>query len=203
VTPDAGSPVTQPAASVNRLGQAVFKWNGGDPAIDAPRGKAFVTLEFDGGSGFKAVSTEDSVLDITQHASDDSWTETWQFTECDALGKYRFHVRGVTAPDTAYETISNTFELKRAGINVYSKQVSDGVARVRAEYTGLPGNALLALARRVRHGFAIMRITRPGGAVEDVIGLPDANRLEFRASVPSGSTIGAVTVEDACGNTGS
>jgi hypothetical protein len=206
-TPDAGSTVAEPAAAVSRLGQAVFRWNGGDPAIDAPRGKAFVTLEYEGPSGFRPVSTEDSVLDATRHASDDSWTEAWQFTECDALGRYRFVVRGVankgSGTPAAYTVTSRPFELRRAGIDVYSKTVSGGVARVRAEYRGLPGDALALLARRVRHGFAILRVHAPGGAVSEVVALPDAKRLEFTASVPAGSTVDVVSVEDACGNAGS
>jgi hypothetical protein len=205
VTPQAGSVVTQPAASVTRLNQAVFKWNGGDPAIDAPRGKAFVTLEYQppGGGSFRAVSTEDSVMDTTRHAADDTWTETWQFTECDALGKYRFVVRGRQAPGTDYTVTSSTFELKGAPIKSYSTTVSDGVAHVRAEYGGLPADALAALTKRVRHGVAVVQVTRPGGAVEEVLALPDSQGLEFRVGVPAGSTAKVVSIEDACGNTGS
>jgi hypothetical protein len=207
VTPNAKSIVTDVPASVNRLGQAVFKWNGGDPAVDAPRGKPFVTLEYQPpeGGAFRAVSTEDSVLDTTQHAADDSWTETWQFTECDAVGKYRFHVRGkavTSGPASDYETISKAFELKPAAIKSFSTTVAGGVAHVKAEYEGLPANALAALSKRVRHGVAVLRVTKPGGAVEDVLALPDSQGLEYRASVPNGSTVSVVSIEDACGNTG-
>lgn len=207
-TPNAGSAVTPVAASVKRLGQAVFKWNGGDPAIDAPRGKPFVTLEYQppGGGPFRAVSTEDSVLDTTQHAADDSWTETWQFTECDAIGKYRFVARGQAVKSGSaepYTVTSNTFELKPASIKSYSTVVSGGVARVRAEYSGLPAIPLVVLNRRVRHGVAVLSVTKPGGAVEEVLALPDSRGFEFRAGVPEGSTVKVVSIEDACGNTGS
>jgi neutral ceramidase len=206
-TPNAKSIVTNTSA-VNRLGQSVFKWNGGDPAVDAPRNGAFVTLEYDAPGGptqFRAVSTEDSVMDTTRHAADDSWTETWQFTECDALGTYRFHVRGKavqSGPASDYEVISNPFELRRASIKSYSTTVSNGAVHVRAEYEGLPSAALAVLNRRVRHGFAIVRVTRPGGAQEDVIAPIDSAGLEFRASVPNGSTASVLSIEDACGNTG-
>jgi neutral ceramidase len=206
-TPNAGTVITDTVA-VNRLGQAVFKWNGGDPAIDAPRNRPFVTLEYDrpgDSAGFGTVSTEDSVMDTTQHASDDSWTETWQFTECDALGTYRFRIKGRAnkGPGAAdYELLSKPFELRKASIKSYSTTVADGTVRVRAEYEGLPAGALAVLNRRVRHGFAIVRVTRPGGAVEDVPAPIDARGLEFTAKVPNGSTASVVSIADDCGNTG-
>jgi hypothetical protein len=190
---------------VKRLGQAVFKWNGGDPAIDAPRGRAFVTLEYDGGSGFRPVATEDSVLDTTRHHADDSWTETWQFTECEALGRYRFRVRGRANKgdgEDDYEVVSRAFELRPATIKSFFAAVEGGVAKVRAEYE-LPGTPLAALTRRVRHGFAVIRFDPPSGPLQETIALPDSRGLEFRASVPAGSTLDAVvSIEDACGNPG-
>ena len=208
-TPQAGDPTAQPADSVRRLSKATFSWNGGDPAIDAPRGRAFVTLEYDEddrGDDFVAVATEDSVIDTTQRDRTGVWTETWQFTECDAIGRYRFRVRGravKNGPEADYNVTSEPFTLGQAGIDVYSKKVENGVARVRAEYTGLPENALGVLNRRVRHGFAVLRITRPGGASEEVIAPIDSKRLEFTASVPAGASVTVVSVEDACGNVGS
>ena len=44
-TPNAGQAVEQPAAQVRRYERAVFKWGGGDPAVDAPRGQALVSLQ--------------------------------------------------------------------------------------------------------------------------------------------------------------
>src|SRR3954449_11484412 len=44
-TPDAGTVAAQPAAALRRFDRAVFRWHGGDPSVDAPRGAAFVTLE--------------------------------------------------------------------------------------------------------------------------------------------------------------
>lgn len=211
-TPQAGGVVAQPADSVKRLGQATFRWNGGDPAIDAPRGGRFVTLEYDNPrtpvEDFAAVAHDDSVMDTTQvdHKTG-VWTETWQFTECDALGRYRFHVRGRAVRDGPeegdYEAISEPFTLTRAGIGIYSTKVENGVARVRAEYTGLPNNALAVLNRRVRHGVAILRITRPGGASEEVEAPIDSRRIEFARSIPAGASATALAVEDLCGNTGS
>jgi hypothetical protein len=200
-TPDAGTIVSDVPARVTRLGQLRFKWNGGDPAIDAPRGKAFVTLERRSRGAFKAVATEDSVADTTRHARDDSWTETWQFAECDALGTYRFVVRG-RANTGDYKVTSKPFELRRfTGIEVFSKTVAGGVARVRAEYGGYPDDPLMALPRRVRTGYAALRVKTPGGAVVRRIAKPDAAGLEFTARVSPGSTIESASVEDACGNT--
>jgi neutral ceramidase len=208
-TPNAGDTVTEPAQAVKRFGLASWRFAGGDPAIDAPRGRSFVSLEFDrdgDSAGFVRVADEDSVMDTTQHHSDDSWTETWQFTECDATdGRYRFRARGranTGGGEEDYEAVSRPFRLQPASIKSYSTTVGGGVARVRAEYEGLPASALATLARRVRHGFAVLRVTRPGGAVEDVIALPDSRGLEFRAGVPDGSSVSVVSIEDACGNTG-
>ena len=204
-TPQAGTVIAEQEDPVKRLGQAVFRWAGGDPAIDAPRGRAFVTLEYETPRGFRAVATEDSVMDTTRHHNDDSWTQTWQFTECDAAGRYRFRVRGRANKGggvTDYEVYSRPFELQPGSIKSYSTTISDGVARVRAEYTGFPEQPLAVLPKRVRHGVAVLRVTAPDGAVNEVLALPDSRGLEFRAGVPAGSRVEVVSIEDACGNTG-
>ena len=205
-TPQAGTVVAEPAQTVRRLGQAVFRWAGGDPAIDAQRGRAFVTLEYSPAEGapFRAVATEDSVMDTIQHHNDDSWTETWQFTECDALGRYRFRVRGRANRGGSvgdYEVTSRVFALVPGAIRSYSATEAGGVARVRAEYE-LPGTPLAALARRVRHGFAVIEFDPPSGPIQEAVALADARGLEFRAGVPAGSSIRVLSIEDACGNTG-
>jgi neutral ceramidase len=201
-TTSPGQVVTDVPGSVARLGQVQFKWRGGDTTVDAPRGRPFVTLERRIGGSFQAVATEDSVFDTTR-VDNDVWTETWQFMECDALGTYRFVVRGVSSAG-AYRTESKAFELTRnTRLASYSATVTGGIARVRAEYTGFPAAPLAVLPKRVRHGFAILRVTRPDGAVEEIPAFPDSNGLEFRASVPSGSSVKVVSIEDACGNTGS
>ena len=201
-TPDAGTVVTEVPAAVARLGQVRFRWNGGDPAVDAPRGKAFVTLERRSGSGWGPVATEDSVADTTRHAADDSWTETWQFAECDALGMYRFVVRG-RANTGDYRVASEPFQLRRfTGIEVFSKTIAGGVAHVRAEYSDYPADPLLALPQRVRTGYALVRLRTASGATVERIARPDADGLEFTARVPAGATIRSVSVEDGCGNTG-
>jgi neutral ceramidase len=201
-TPDAGTIVTDVPASVRRLGQVRFKWNGGDPAIDAPRGKPFVTLERRSAGVFKPVGTDDSVADITRHAADDSWTETWQFTECDALGTYRFVVRG-RANTGDYKVTSKPFELRRAtGIDVFSKFTAGGVAHVKAEYTGFPDEPLMALPRRVRTGYALLRLKKPNGEVVERLAFPLApDGLEFTGKVPPAATLESVSIEDGCGNT--
>ena len=210
-TSSAGDVVAQPTSPVPRLGQAVFQWAGGDPAIDAPRGKPFVTLEFDedgGSEKFEAVATEDSVMDTTRHNADDSWTETWQFTECDSMaGRYRFHVRGKANEGdgevTDYEVISEPFRLAPAAIKSYSATVLDGFARIRAEYQGLPDNALATLARRVRHGVAAIEYAPPAGPLRETVAFADSRGLEFTARVPNGSRVLSVlSIEDACGNSG-
>ena len=51
--------------------------------VDAPRGATFVALQYEEAPGdFRTVATEEGVLDTTAFDdSDDSWNETWQFTE--------------------------------------------------------------------------------------------------------------------------
>ena len=204
-TPLAGTVVTDVVPKVTRFGQAVFKWNGGDPSVDAPRDKAFVTLERQGAHGFEPVATEDSVVDVTEHARDQTWTETWQFTECDPLGTYRFTVHGMANKGSGvgpYSATSKPFDLgKSTNISVYSKSVSDGRAHVRAEYGGFPMRPLADLPLRVRTGFAVLTVKKPDGSVDDVVALPDPAGLEFTARVPDGSTIQSISVEDSCGNT--
>jgi len=144
-------------------------------------------------------------MDTTRHHADDSWTDTWQFTECDALGQYRFVARGRAVkdgPEDDYTVESEPFTLRPTSIKSYSTTVSDGMVRIRAEYENLPTSALATLARRVRHGVAALIVTRPGGASEEAFAFPDSRRLEFVARVPNGSNVSVVSIEDACGNTG-
>ena len=143
-------------------------------------------------------------MDTTQHHNDDSWTETWQFTECDALGRYRFRVRGRANRGGSvgdYEVTSRVFALVPGAIRSYSATEAGGVARVRAEYE-LPGTPLAALARRVRHGFAVIEFDPPSGPIQEAVALADARGLEFRGGVPAGSSVRVLSIEDACGNTG-
>jgi neutral ceramidase len=206
-TPNAGSIVTQPS-DATRLNQVTIKWNGGDASVDAPRGKDFVTLERQSGNDFLPVATEDSVFDITQYDKDTKiWTHTFEFHECVPVGAYRFVIRGRADKGSGvadYKLTSRNFEVRRStGIRAYSKKVADGVARVRAEYTGFAATPLTGLSRRVRSGFAILRVKGTGGAANDVIAPIDSKGLEFTATVPAGATVDVVSIEDACGNTGS
>ena len=133
--------------------------------------------------------------------ADDSWTETWQFGTCDPAGRHRFVVTGraVTAAGaqaTDYTVTSDEFELAPiAALQTIDARVSGTTARVRARYPD-PGQALLALPRRVRDGVA--RITLAGG--RRVSARPTADRLAFEAKVPAGSGIQSVDVTDGCGN---
>jgi len=201
-TPDAGDAITQPAATVSRHGRVGFKWKGGDPNVDAARGRTFVTLQRRVGSAWRTVGTEDGVNDTTVFDdADDSWTETWQLGTCDPAGRHRFVVTGraVTASGaqaTDYTVTSDEFVLQPvAALETIDAQVSGTTARVRARYPD-PGEALLALPRRVRDGVA--RITLAGG--RRVSARPTADRLAFEAKVPAGAGIQSVDVTDGCGN---
>jgi len=211
-TPAAGTVVAEPAGTVVRGGRATFRWKNGDPTVDAPRGATFVALQYEQAPGeFRTVATEEGVLDTTAlddsdtpDGSDDSWIETWQFTECDRVGNYRFAVTGMAsrtsgAAPTPYEVISRPFELQPIpALQVIDSTVIDATARVRARYPD-PGPALVALPRRVRDGTAELTVRESTGD-RQVTATPDAQRLAFEAAVEPGSTIEAVRVRDTCGN---
>lgn len=206
-TPEAGQVVTEPAENIGRHGRAVFRWKGGDPTVDAERGATFVALQYEETPGeFRTVATEEGVLDTTAFEdSDDSWIETWQFTECDRAGNYRFAVTGMAsrsegAAAEPYEAVSRPFSLEPIpALEVIDQQVTGTTARVRGRYPD-PGPALVALPRRVRDGLAELTLREPGGAARVVNATPDAQRLGFEAEVEPGSTIEAVRVRDGCGN---
>ncbi len=74
---------------------------------------------------------------------------------------------------------------------------------MRAEYAGLPANALAVLARRVRHGVASIEFDPPNGPLQETFAFSDSRGLEFTARVPDGSRVTQVlSVEDLCGNSG-
>ena len=200
-TPAAGAVVAHPA-DAERFGRVSFTWSGGDPSVDAPRGEALVSLQRLEGGEWVTVGTEDGPEDETVYDDDaGTWTETWQFSNCEPLGSYRFVATGraVTALGGApedYTATSDTFELgPMAPLEVIDAVAEDGIARVRARYPD-PGEAPLALPRRVRDGEAA--ITLAGG--REVVAEPDSQGLGFEAAVPAEAQIEDVAVTDACGN---
>jgi neutral ceramidase len=207
-TPSAGEVVEQPASEVDRFGRATLRWQGGDPAVDAPRGWAFVQLQRRGGrTGWTTVGTDDGYRDTTEREPGGTiWRETWQFAPCDRPGEYRLLVRGLANRGGGvmpYEVASEPFRLRAlSGIVADPPVVTGGAVRVVARYPDPGEDALLALPRRVRDGFAELRVTEPDGDVRTVRAVPDAARLAFVADVEPGSTARVVRVEDGCGNTG-
>jgi neutral ceramidase len=199
-TPSAGEVASQPPATVKRLGRAVFTWRGGDPALEAPRGRSFVTLERREGSSWRAFGTDDGFFDTTERGPGDVYTETWQFTECDPAGEYRFRVRGRadrgSGPED-YEVTSRPFRVEPASLSVGQPAVSGGFARVRGVYPDPGTAALLALPRFARSGFA--RLEVDGRRVR---ANPDPNGVDFVAKVRDGASVRAIDVRDGCGNAG-
>ena len=97
---------------------------------------------------------------------------------------------------TPYTVTSDEFEVTPiAALATIDSQVTGTTARVRARYPD-PGDALLALPRRVRSGQALIRLSGGG----QVTAQPTGDRLAFEATVPSGAVIESVDVEDGCGN---
>lgn len=201
-TPNAGTPISQPAATVTRRGRATFSWFGGDPTIDAPRGEALVTLERETASGeWIAVGTDEGFRDTTRREMGGTWVETWQFSECDPLGTYRFSVTGVADKGDGegpkrYSLDSDPFTLTPVeGIALGVPSVSGGVARVRATYPSPGPESLLALPRFLRTGSAALRVNG-----EPVEARPEPGSTFYAADVPRGSTVTAVGATDACDN---
>jgi neutral ceramidase len=205
-TPQAGQPVEQPADTLRRYDRAVFRWHGGDPVVDAPRGADFVSLQRMEGGQWVTVGTDDVEGDTTELSEDYVWTETWQFAECDPLGTYRFMVRGMADRGSGvepYELASEPFELgPTAPLSASTPTVTGTTASLTATYPDPGPAALLALPRRVRTGEALLQVTPPGGAPAVVTALPDAEALRFTATVPEGSDVQLVEVRDGCGNGG-
>lgn len=206
ITPEAGEPVSEPEPVIRRYERASFRWRGGDPGVDAPRGSAFVSLQRAERGEWHTVSTEDSYFDLTHLDRDGVWNETHQFTECDPVGSYRFLVRGAAdrgARPEPYEVASLPFELRPiTSIQADPPVVSGGEVTVRARYPDPGAGAIVALPRVVRTGYAVLRITEPDGTVREVVARPDQERLLFVAPAREGSTAELLRIEDGCGNTG-
>jgi neutral ceramidase len=202
----------EPDQIVRRYSGAMFRWNGGDPNVDAPRGQTFVRLERRIAGDWVTVGTDDGYFDTTAYEERSTiWREVWQFGECDPLGKYRFRVTGMANKGDGtkpYEVTSREFDLfPMPPLQIIDAVVDGGTARVRARYPEPaqvqpttqypPTGALTAVPRRVSTGTATLRV---GG--QDVIARPTPDGLAFTAAVPPGSTIDSVRVTDGCGNSG-
>ena len=205
VTADAGQVIEQPAGSLRRREQARFRWHGGDAAYDAPRGGAFVTVEHREADGsWRAIASDDGFQDITERTREDgSWTETFQFTDCDPTGTYRFHVRGRadrgTGPEP-YEVISREFELRATALAPQPPTVAGSVATVRALYPDPGEGTLMATPRLASTGSALLEVTEPDGETTRVRAAADAARFAYVARAPAGSEVRVLSLEDGCGN---
>jgi neutral ceramidase len=201
-TPEPESAVAQPQDTA-RFGRVSFTWRGGDPSVDAPRGKTFVSLQHREGGEWVTVGVDDGPESTTVYDDEaKTWTETWQFSNCEPLGTYRFVATGmaVRAPGGApepYTAASDEFELgPMAPLQVFDATVAGETARVRARYPDPGPGALLALPRRVRTGEATIELANG----REVVAKPDAAGLAFEAKVPPSSAIESVSVDDGCGN---
>jgi neutral ceramidase len=198
-TPAAGTALEQPA-DVARYGRAVFSWRGGDPQVDAQRGRRFVRLQHRQGRGWHTVATEDSFDDATQRAAGDVWTETFQFDRCRATGTYRFRVTGraviasgsVPAP---YRVDSDPFTVSAVTIDPGAASVSGGVARVRPLYPDPGAGALVALPRLVRG--ADVQMTLSDGRT---VPATDADNDGAYTAPVGDASVTSVAVRDDCGN---
>jgi hypothetical protein len=205
-TPDAGTAVEQPAKSLVRYGRATFSWNGGHPAIDAAPGRRLVTTQRQGRKGrWKRVTTDDGFYDILERDPEtDVWTTTFQTTECMRAGNYRFVVTGRadrgSGPED-YRIESDPFELAPIRNIAPTLAVTGRRALVTALYPD-PGKdeALLALPRRVRSGFAVLGVETGARRERRVRARLTRDRLAFKARIPRGASVRVIRVEDACGN---
>jgi neutral ceramidase len=206
-TPDAGTPVEQPAKSIVRYNRATFSWNGGHPAIDAPPGRRLVTTQRLGRAGkrWRRVTWDDGFYDILERDPEtDVWTTTFQTTECMRAGTYRFVVTGradTGAGPEDYRIESDRFELAPIRNIVPTLTVDGRRARVTAIYPE-PGakEVLLALPRVVRSGHVVLGVKKRAGEEKRVRAKLTRDKLAFQARVPRGATVRVIRVRDACGN---
>jgi hypothetical protein len=205
-TPGAGDVVAEPESAVARFGRATFRWRGGNPQVDAPRGETFVALERRvTGARFATVATEDSFHDTVERDDENVWTERFQFDECAPEGDYRFRVTGRADQGSGpapYEVTSRPFRVDPLTTLAAEPPVVTGTrVTVRALYPDPGKEALLALPRRVRTGHVTLEVRAPGRAPERVRAVPDGAGT-FSATVPAGAAASAVEVRDGCGNSG-
>lgn len=207
VTPDAGKAVRQPAASVNRFGRATFAWKGGDPAVDAPHGRALVTMERRGKGGrWIGVGTDDGLRDTTE-VSGTTWTDTWQFGECDVLGTYRFRVTGDADRGggvRAYEIVSNTFSLKKLAPLQLGKLTVSGhhIARVMVTYPDPGKDVLIAVPRLLRSGRVTLAYRGASGHYRTINAKAPKGDANWSVRLPRGArNVSVRLAKDRCGNT--
>jgi neutral ceramidase len=199
VTANAGTAVAQPVNTL-RYGRAQFSWNGGDPQVDAARGRPFVSLQrFEGGS-WATVATDDTFYDTTQRASHDVWTETFQFDACHPTGTYRFRVRGRAKPSllgavSDYSLNSKSFTLGALTIAPGTATVSGGVASVRPLYPDPGAGALVSLSRLVIG--ARVDLTLSDGRVKRAF---DSDHDGVYTTNVGSASVTRVSVVDDCGN---
>jgi neutral ceramidase len=204
-TPDAGTAVEQPKKSLVRYGRATFSWNGGHPAIDAPPNRRLVTTQRQGRRGrWKRVTTDDGFYDILERDPEtDVWTTTFQTTECMRAGNYRFIVTGRADKGSGpedYRIESDPFTLTPIHDIAPTLSVTGRRALVTAVYPDPGKEALLALPRRVRSGFAILGVKKGHRRERHIRARLTRDKLAFKARVPRGAAVRLMRVEDACGN---
>jgi len=200
-TAQAGTAVTQPK-DVTRYGRAVFTWHGGDPQVDARRGRTFVALQRETDDGWTTTATDDSFHDTTERAAGDVWTDTFQFDHCSPTGTYRFHVTGRAVKadgdsPSPYTLDSASFTVAAVTIATGTAAVSDGVASVRPTYPDPGTGALLALPRLVLGATVELSL---GGGRE--VAATDADGDGVYTAKVGTSTVTGVSVRDDCGNVG-
>jgi neutral ceramidase len=200
-TPDAGKPVAQPPAAVTRFERVAFSWEGGDPALDAPRGEVLARVERLVDGEWRTHLTDETAADTTRRAAGDVWTHTWQTTACTPAGTFRVRITGRAdkgAGPVPYEVASSPVEVRPLRLEPGEAAVAGGVATARVRYPAPGPGALLALPRLVTEGQATFELTRPDGTTRRA----RASAADGVFRVPAGDAVAARVVEasDACGN---
>ncbi len=188
-SPDAGKVTRQPADRVPRMGIATFAWHGGDPQVEAPRGRTFVATQRRRRDGsWQTVGTDDGVQDTVTRSKGDIWTQRLQVGECDPIGAYRFVVTGTAVQGgTAkpYTVTSQAFAVEPIALDATLART-----RVTATYPDPGKEILTALPRRVRSGTVVLRAGKRR----------IRTRLGRGLRVRKGTRVRLLGVHDACGN---
>lgn len=202
LTPDdfAGTVVSQPAGSVQRMRTVSFSWNGGNPSAEWRPGADRVRIERRNDDGdFVPVSGDardvQTLLRYEKESGRHVWTVSWDVPRDAPTGEYWFHVFGrrTNIPGTAesYDLVSESFTV---GVSTDLSAIADGSV-VRVTYPR-PSPAT---------SFRYRPAAPDGGSVTAIV---DGECLTAAIGADGTATFGGtvsslVSVSDAYGNTAS
>jgi hypothetical protein len=148
--------------------------------------------------------TDDGYQDTTERTGRDVWTETVQFTECDAVGRYRIRVDGVADKGDGpkpYRVTSTPFDVKAVKLAATTPVLTGDTVSVKGHYPAPAAGSLLAVPRLVTTGAARLLVTYHRTKTRVVTARFDSATGAFTADVGKASAVELLSLYDRCGNT--